>query len=76
MVSSPNRREYILNYKVWLIPRGGTISKAIAAKTASVMANFVIIYETPPHITLGWPGPEEGIFRSLELLQLGLSKLG
>lgn len=75
MVSSLNQREYILNYKVWLTPLGGTISKAKAAQITSLIANFVIIYETPPHTALGWPGPEEGIFRSLVLPQLGLSEL-
>lgn len=76
MVSSLNRREYILNYKVWLIPNGGTISEAIAAKITSVIANFVVIYETPLTQLLGGQAQKKVFFRSLVLPQLGLSELG
>lgn len=60
---------------MWLIPFRGPIFEAIATQITSVIANFLIIYETPPHIALRWPGPEEDIFRSLLLPQLGLSML-
>lgn len=59
---------------MWLIPFRGPIFEVIAAQITSVIANFVS-NETPPHIALGWPGPEEGIFRILLLPQLGLSML-